>query len=231
MPLCTPLLLRSSAPLLAILLLTADLWLINGDYNTIGRIEQLYPPTATTTYLQTDLQTETSRIVTTSREIAFFPNTALAVGIPNLSGYEPGVLLRILNYLNTAEGAPLPIVRVLSPITGVNSPLLKAANVKHFVTTREEWAAEAIPGLAQQATGQWLPFPHRHAIAMPDGGLQRLDVAVRGTGDGELVGRIFRPMEVMNLPTAASPFPKAKHGSVSISAPSPPSGGGNLCGR
>ncbi len=205
-----PLLLRSSAPLLAILLLTADLWLINGDYNTIGRIEQLYPPTATTTYLQTDLQAETSRIVTTSREIAFFPNTALAVGIPNLSGYEPGVLLRILNYLNTAEGAPLPIVRVLSPITGVNSPLLKAANVKHYVTTEEQWAAEAIPGLAQQATGQWLPLPHRHAIAMPDGGLQRLDVAVRGAGDGELVGRIFSADGSYEFANSRVPLPQGE---------------------
>ena len=196
--------------LLAFLLLTADLYLTYGNYNTIGHVDQLYPPTATTNYLQADLESELSRIVTTSREIAFFPNTALAVGIPNLSGYEPGVLLRMLNYLNTAEGEPLPIVRVLSPIHGASSPLLKAANVKHYVTTEEQWAAEAIPGLAQQETGQWLALPHRHLMAMPDGGLQRLDVAVRGAGEGELVGRILATNGLYEFANARIPLPQGE---------------------
>lgn len=178
---------------LAVACIAADLWAFGHNYNTIGYTEQIYPPTETAVYLQQALAQEPGRIMTLAEGIAFSPNTALAERIPNISGYEPGILLRMVNFIRTAEGAePIHFGRVLMPLRGADSPLLKMANVKYIVTTQEQWAAEAVAVNSPPAVENWLPLPVQHPLLLPDAGLQRLDLLLQVVnGSGQVRVRVL----------------------------------------
>jgi hypothetical protein len=178
---------------LAVACIAADLWAFGHNYNTIGYTEQIYPPTETAVYLQQALGEEPGRIMTLAEGIVFSPNTALAERIPNISGYEPGILLRMVNFIRTAEGAePIHFGRVLMPLRGADSPLLKMANVKYVVTTQEQWAAEAVAVTSQPAVETWLPLPTQHPLLMPNAGLQRLDLPLQvANGSGQVRVRVL----------------------------------------
>lgn len=175
---------------LMVLCAVVDLWWFGWDFNTIGYTADLYPSTETAVYLQADLERELSRMVSVADGVAFYPNTSLAERIPNFSGYEPGIPLRQVNYLRTAEaGEPIHFERILMPAQDGGSPLLGALNVKHIVTIRERWGAE--PVALEAINTAWADAPLERPLDVPFGGLQRLDAAVRGQADGVLTVRVL----------------------------------------
>ncbi|MCA9935260.1 MAG: hypothetical protein KC415_15100, partial [Anaerolineales bacterium] len=83
-----------------------DLARAGGDYNTIGHVADLYPTNETIDYLRRD--TDLFRIATLPQGVAFPPNSSLQSRLQNLSGYEPAILQRLVNFVEMAEGE-LPI--------------------------------------------------------------------------------------------------------------------------
>ncbi len=161
----------------AYLLLVADLWFFAAGFNTIGRVDEIYPTTSIEQFLLEEQRVEPHRIITTGRETAFFPNTSQIAGIENISGYEPGVLRRVLNYLRLAEdGEVIRLTRFVMPEQAVQSPLLAAANVKYLVTIADRWEASPVVALAQGRRDQVVSLPARWPLAMPEAGLQRVDL-------------------------------------------------------
>ncbi|MBK8430572.1 MAG: hypothetical protein IPL28_04490 [Chloroflexi bacterium] len=107
---------------------TADLWSFGGGHSPIGHVEELYPPNTTVAYLQTDLEQEVSRIATVRGGFSFFNNSALAVQIPNVTGYDPGVLIRLHRYFALAaplESPEMDFGRLLYPKQSLADPLMQ----------------------------------------------------------------------------------------------------------
>ncbi|MFN2173553.1 MAG: hypothetical protein ACK2UF_19175 [Candidatus Promineifilaceae bacterium] len=164
-----------------LLWLTADLFLFGYDYNPLTAVSDLYPPTATTEFLQAD--PEPHRMVTPPQGLAYPPNSSLVPRLPNLSGYEPGIPRELVAYVNAAEGSDaVRFERKLQPLAGVNSPLLDALNVKYLVTSEDRWGEPVDQG-PQPAVVEWAPLPQEALLEEIEAGLQRLDVPLRGAGE------------------------------------------------
>ena len=177
---------------LALLWIVSDLFIFGYGYNTVGSVTDLYPEVAVTDFLQGD--PEIFRIATLAEGTVFYPNTSLVVEVPNISGYEPGILRRVVGFVAAAEGGdPVRFGRVLMPLAGADSPLLAMANVKYVVTLAERWASQAERGAAQEQVTTWLPLPAEQRFEMPDAGLQRLDLPlqVRGEPEGVVTVRVL----------------------------------------
>jgi hypothetical protein len=167
---------------LALLWLAADLITFGYRYNPTSSISALYPPTHTTNFLQTD--PELFRIVTPPEGIAFPPNTTLVPRISSLSGYEPGILRRLVNYVNAAEGSEaIRFERKLQPLRAVDSPLLDALNVKYLVAIEERWGASEA-AWAKSAVVEWQALsaeePLERPFLMPEAGVHRVELPLRG---------------------------------------------------
>jgi hypothetical protein len=163
---------------LFVALLAADLLHFGEGYNTIGRRADLYPPTATSRFLQAE--TEPFRILSLAQGEAYPPNSAMPHGIATLSGYEPGILRSVVAYLTLAEGeSPIRFDRKLLPLAAEHSPLLDALNVRYVVTIGDRFGGEARPLHAPPAVADHAPAPLRGMIAVPDGGLQRIELPLR----------------------------------------------------
>jgi hypothetical protein len=159
--------------------LMVDLFLFGYGYNTVGRTDDLYPVTAVAQFLQAD--TEEFRIASLPQQTVYPPNSSLQPRLANVSGYEPGISARYLNYITLAEGnSPLYYERELMPLQGVGSPLLAVLNLKYLVTTADWWQAESTADiLPEQVTG-WLALAPGETVeqtfAVADAGLHRLDL-------------------------------------------------------
>jgi hypothetical protein len=176
---------RLPPPVAAPLIFTAivlDLFVFGYGYNSVGEVADLYPPTETAVYLQSD--PEPFRIVTLASGTAYQPNSSLVPRIANISGYEPGILKRILNYMNAAEGdSTLHSEREVMPLQAVDTPMLDVLNVKYIVTTDDRWQQVSLPAIVQEPVDAWLPLaagaPLNQPFTMPDAGLHRLDLWLR----------------------------------------------------
>ena len=165
---------------LALLLCIVDLYSFWGNFNTIGRVDQLYPPSEIVTYLQNDQNHEVSRMSTLSKGIVFYPNSNLAERLPALSGYEPGIPLRLVHYMELAEGdSVIRQQRLLLPQAGINSPLVDALNVKHVVTAENQWGMEPSPDIGQPSVTKWAELPANTPFTMSHAGLQNIQLPLR----------------------------------------------------
>ncbi|MBE2197001.1 MAG: hypothetical protein IAE79_00225, partial [Anaerolinea sp.] len=103
---------------LALALILFDLLLTGYGYNTLSPTSQLYPLTETAAFLHT--LPPTARITSLAEGMAYRPNTALAAGVPSLSGYGPGIARRLVAYLRAAEGGEvIRLGRVLLPLRAI----------------------------------------------------------------------------------------------------------------
>lgn len=172
----------------AVLWITADLFTFGYGYNTISPTSQLYPATETADFLQAD--PDLFRIVTPPEGVAFPPNSTLTLPIANLSGYEPGILRRLVNYINTAEGGDaVRFERKLQPLLGIDSPLLSVLNVKYLVTIEERWG-ETTAVWQPPAVVEWVNLPAETAFTMPTGGLHRVTLPLQAA-TGPITARIL----------------------------------------
>ncbi len=171
-----------------IMLLVADLWLVGQEFNTIGHTAEIFPPTETGRFLQEAQKEAPNRIVTVPNGTAYFPNTSQVDQLHNISGYEPGITRRVINYLNTAEGGNvLYFDRFAMPDKGVESPLLDAANVKYIVTIADKWLPEPLIADQEPPGTKTFTLPQQWAISMPEAGLQKVDIWLEpAAGDQEL---------------------------------------------
>lgn len=181
---------------LACLWLTADLFASGYGVNPIASVEDLYPLTSTAQFLHQD--TEPFRLTTLAQGAVYPPNTALVHRLVNVSGYEPGILRRVVAYINAAEGAnAIRNERELIPWQGANSPLLASFNVKYIVTTEDRWETTPLPGDKQTEMTAWWPLlpnqPLGQRLQMPEAGLHRLDIWLHSSGEvsGDLTVRVF----------------------------------------
>ena len=190
---------------LAVVLTMADLFWFGHGYNTIAQVDgALYPDTAVAQFLHTN--SEPYRIVTLAEGIVFPPNSSMVERIENFSGYEPGILQRTMQFSNAAEGSnSIRAFRVLLPLKGLNSPLLKAMNIKYIVSTHDFWLEDSVPGVAQSEVDNWevlrpnVPLGQRFSV--DNAGLHRLDLRLQysGSPDGLVTVRIFTADGVLEL--------------------------------
>lgn len=119
--------------LLAVLLVTVDLFWVGYDYNPIGDVADLYPETETARFLRND--PEPYRIATLLEGVVYWPNTNLQDRLPAIGGYEPAILQTWVDYMRAAEGDKVVhSQRLLLPRNALKSPLLDALNLKYVVT-------------------------------------------------------------------------------------------------
>ncbi len=189
---------------LALIWLTTDLFLFGYGYNPVASVDDLFPKTAIDTFLHSD--PEIFRMATIAEGLVYPPNTSLVLRHTNISGYEPGILRRAVNFMNVAEGEnAIRGERTLIPFKAINSPLLAMLNVKYVVTTNDWWAAAPLPGAAQEKVTGWQLLEPGSLISqtftMPDAGLHRLDVSLQSTGEptGMVTVRVFTADEVLEL--------------------------------
>lgn len=184
--------------------LTVDLFAFGFGYNPVASVDDLYPLTSTATFLQND--PEIFRMTTLAQGAVYPPNTALVHRLTNVSGYEPGILRRVINFINAAEGGnAIRSERELIPLQGASSPLLALLNVKYVVTTEDRWDTAPVPGAAADQVTEWLTLAPGVAIdqtiTMPDAGLHRLDVSLQPIGEpsGMVIVRVFTADGVQEL--------------------------------
>ncbi len=189
---------------LALIWLTTDLFLFGYGYNPVASVDDLFPETAIDTFLHSD--PEIFRMATIAEGTVYPPNTSLVLRHTNISGYEPGILRRTVNFINAAEGGnAIRGERTLIPFKGISSPLMAMLNVKYIVTTNDWWAAAPIEGAAQEKVIGWQPLEPGSLIGqtltMPDAGLHRLDVSLQPTGEpvGTVTVRVFTADGVQEL--------------------------------
>ncbi len=172
---------------LAIGIVIADLYLFGYDYNAFGSADLFYPPTETAAFLAADQ--EPYRIASLAQGVVYPPNVSIVDDVENISGYEPGLLSRVVNYVDLAEGGnAIRNTRALMPLKGINSPLLDAVNVKYILTTSDLWSESSLP-VGDEAVVSWGNAPLTTEIVMPDAGLHRVVVPLRG--DGEVTVRVI----------------------------------------
>ncbi len=178
----------------AVVLLLFDLALFGYDYNTAAPINQLYPITATTRFLQTEAPTE--RIATLAEGMVYYPNSSTVHQLPNISGYEPAILSRLVRLTQQLEGERDIIRegRTLLPQQAIHHPLFALFSVKHILSIDDMFAPAPLPVLEQEPQ-QWQPVPAGTTIsqtmALPEAGLHRLDVPLQSTEAGQITMRIF----------------------------------------
>ncbi len=174
-----------------------DLFWIGYDYNTIGDVVDLYPPTATAEFLQAD--TEPYRMTTLPEGVAYPPNSSLPDRLQNMSGYEPAILQRWVDYIGAAEGGnAIYFERELMPFKGLDSPLLDAVNVKYVVTTADWFANTSVQGAGNEGVVEWVAWGDTavtQQISMPDAGLHRVELLLNGreVANGVITLRVFAP--------------------------------------
>ena len=171
---------------LALLWLTGDLFAFGYGYNPVASVADLYTATATTDFLQSD--PENFRLTGLNEGMVYPPNTSLVPRLTNLSGYEPGILRRVVNYVNAAEGEnAVRGERKLIPLRAIDSPLLDMPNVKYIVTTADRWGTEPAQGAAQPQMAAWQVLTPEtvlgQSFTMPDAGLHRLDLLLQPSGE------------------------------------------------
>ncbi len=170
--------------ILAIFWLTADLFVFGYTYNPVRPVSELYPPTATTGFLQAHMPP--SRMVTPPQGLAYPPNSSLVPRLSNLSGYEPGIPATLAAYVNAAEGGDaIRFERKLQPLAGLPSPLLDALSVRYVVTSADVWG-EAVAAGPRANVAAWAALPQQTRLGGIAAGLQRIDVPLRGTGEATL---------------------------------------------
>jgi hypothetical protein len=176
--------------------LIVDLFIFGYTYNTVGMVEELYPETAVAQFLHTD--PDLFRIVTLPVGTAYPPNSSLVPRLANISGYEPGILQRYLNYITLAEGgSPLYYERELMPLQGIGSPLLDSLNMKYVVTITDWWQADSTADIVQDRVTSWLSLAPGEVVeqtfAVADAGLHRLDLrlAVNDEFGGAVTAQIL----------------------------------------
>jgi len=193
--------------LLVVLWLAIDLFWTGYDYNTVGDTADLYPETETAVFLRSDA--EPFRITTLPQGVAYPPNSFLQDRLEAVSGYEPAILQRWVDYISAAEGEEaIYFERELMPLRGLDSPLLDAVNLKYVVTIADWYAAEAAAGPAQELVEDWLPLGDTavsQPIVMPDAGLHRIDLPLRLSNGaaGQVTARLFTPDGGQELAHAA----------------------------
>jgi hypothetical protein len=188
-------------------------------YNTIASFDgDFYPETTAAQFLHTN--TEPYRIVTPAAGIVFPPNSSMIERIENLSGYEPGILRRIMEYVNLAEGEhSIRAFRVLMPLKGLSSPLLRASNVKYIVSTHDFWFEDSRPGSLQEQRQAWVTLepgiPVGQHFAMNYAGLHRLDLTLQNNtnASGTVTVRIFTADGILELAHANLDVATIKTGS------------------
>ena len=194
------------APLFLGLVIT-ELFLFGYGYNTVSSVADFYPSQEIERFLAREK--EPFRIVTSAEGIVYRPNTALIPHIPNLSGYEPGLPRRLINYLELAEGeSVIRHGRFMLPLKGLSSPLLDALNVKYLPTVYDLWGDQALLGVAQEGVEAWQVLPQRTALTLPDAGLFRVEVPliVSPSADGIVTARIFSADESYEFAHASLPI-------------------------
>ncbi|MCP4428443.1 MAG: YfhO family protein, partial [Chloroflexi bacterium] len=177
---------------LALTWIMADLFLFGINFNTVSDVADLYPETPASAFLKND--SELYRITAPARGWAFLPNTSLVMRIPNLSGYEPGVLQRITNLLGMAEGGDIVrFDRVVLPLNSIDSPILDMLNVKYLTTMNDYWVDAPEIDTAQEIIERWSALPVEQTFTMNQAGLQRIDVPLQlsGSPEGTIVARIL----------------------------------------
>lgn len=185
---------------LALLLTVFDLFAFGYGYNTASPMTNFYPAQPIESFFQQD--PELFRLVTLAEGVVYPPNTALMPRLPNLSGYEPGLPRRLVNYLEVAEGeSVIRHGRFLLPLKGITSPLLAALNVKYIPTVSDLWSSEPAVGAVQETATSWQPLPIRIPLTLPEAGFFRLDVPLRrAEGDvGVVTVRILSADGVQEL--------------------------------
>ncbi len=190
---------------LVLVLATADLFWFGNGYNTITQVDgALYPDTAVAQFLHTN--SDPYRIVTLAEGIVFPPNSSMVERIENFSGYEPGILQRTMQFANAAEGSnSIRAFRVLLPLKGLNSPLLKLLNIKYILSTHDFWLEDSMPGVAQSEVDGWTALrpnvPLGQQFSVDNAGLHRLDLRLQSSGDAEglVTVRIFTADGVLEL--------------------------------
>ena len=193
--------------LLVVLWLAVDLFWTGYDYNTVGNTVDLYPETETAVFLRSD--PEPFRIATLPQGVAYPPNSFLQDRLEAVSGYEPAILQRWVDYIGAAEGEEaIYFERELMPLRGLESPLLDAVNLKYVVTISDWYAEQPVPGPAQEVVAEWRPLgetPLSQPLAMPDAGLHRIDLPLRAAegAAGSVTARIFTPDGGQELARAA----------------------------
>lgn len=183
----------------AVVLVVVDLFAFGVNYNPVTAVEQLYPETEIDRFLQA--QPDLLRIVSLAEGEAYPPNTSLVDRLHNVSGYEPGITTRYVNYIAAAEGGdPVRFERKLLPLNAIDSPLLDAINARYVVTIDDLFGTEAMrdESAGQPPTGSLLiPLEPGNAVGLPltmsEAGLQRIDVplAVIEGAVGTLRLRVF----------------------------------------
>ncbi|HUS14545.1 MAG TPA: YfhO family protein, partial [Chloroflexia bacterium] len=135
-----------STRLLAVLpgLLAVDLWQVHGDYNPTMAAADYYPPTAITRFLQE--QPAPARVVNTGW--ALMPNTNLAYGYANLTGYDAitprtyqDLITRLDPGIRAGGGYSVPSVVQSRLINLLNVRYVFAVpddNPNYLVTVRQE---------------------------------------------------------------------------------------------
>ncbi len=180
-------------------LIIVDLFAFGINYNPVTSAEQLYPLTDVGRFLQS--QPDQFRIVSLAEGEAYPPNTSLVDRLHNVSGYEPGISTRYVNYMAAAEGGdPVRFERKLLPLNAIDSPLLDAINARYIVTIADLFGNEPVPDATagRPPTGSSLiPLEPGNAVGLPltmsEAGLQRIDVplAVLDGANGTLQMRVF----------------------------------------
>ena len=141
----------------ALLCIALDLFVFGYGYNSISSLDDWYGATAVANFYHQE--TDPYRIATPAKGMVYPPNSAIVDEIPNISGYEPGILQRTVDYLNMAEGgSSLVAERAIMPLNALDSPLLDAVNVKYIPTTRDRSAPDPQVGVAQETADQSLPL-------------------------------------------------------------------------
>lgn len=177
---------------LVLSLTVLDLFAFGYGYNTASPMTDFYPAQPIETFFRHD--TELFRLVTLAEGVVYPPNTALVSRLPNLSGYEPGLPRRLVNYLEVAEGeSVIRHGRFMLPLKGITSPLLAALNVKYIPTVSDLWSGEPVVGAGQDTVAGWQSLPIRIPLALPEAGFFRLDVPLHREDDetGAVTARIL----------------------------------------
>lgn len=186
--------------LLALLLVTVDLFWIGYDYNPIGDVADLYPQTETTRFLHND--PEPYRMTTWLEGPAYWPNTNLQDRLPSISGYEPAILQTWTDYMSAAEGGQVVhSLRLLLPGKGLQSPLLDALNLKYLVSTspwEHENAATGSDGEMAKSQPRLLHQEEETRIYLNEGYFPRAYVVPQALVAADAAQALVRVIENQN---------------------------------
>lgn len=189
---------------LVLAIIIVDLFSFGRRYNTISSASDWFPDNAVTDFLMEE--SELSRIVTTHNGIVFPPNSSMVFGIHNISGYEPGIWQRTVDYMNAAEGENvIRASRVVMPQKGLDSNLMDVVNVKHVVTTHDLWHDEPVMDINQDHVDRWLSLLSGSKVeqhfTVAGAGLHRVDLMLKTPEqiEGTVTARVLTADGVLPL--------------------------------